>query len=175
MVAKVRVSFTGCPSAPGIIKHAMTVATALLSAAASVRVVELPNLPAKGDVTDWREAGATFHGLFLTADIATRVGSIDWERVSTNLDAQGSAMIENLLTPIECDALSMLYPNDDIFRSRVVMGRHGFGRGEYKYFAYPLPPLVGELREALYARLLPVANRWRAALGQGDWPWVRSR
>jgi hypothetical protein len=70
-------------------------------------------------------------------DIAGRVRSLDWERVSQDLDAQGSAMIEGLITREECDALAELYPIDDIFRSRVVMGRHGFGRGEYKYFSYP--------------------------------------
>jgi hypothetical protein len=99
------------------------------------------------------------------ADIATRVDSIDWKRVSKDLDTQGSAMIESLLTPAECDLLAMLYANDDIFRSRVVMARHGFGRGEYKYFAYPLPELVESLRTTLYPRLAPIANRWNTALG----------
>ena len=105
-------------------------------------------------------------GTFTSAnDVVRRVKSIDWERVSKNLDVQGNAMIEQLITPAECDALSQLYPNDDLFRSRVVMGRHGFGRGEYKYFAYPLPELVAGLRTALYPRLAPIANRWNTALG----------
>jgi hypothetical protein len=98
-------------------------------------------------------------------DVVRRVKSIDWELVSKNLDVQGSAMIEHLITPAVCEALARLYSNDDIFRSRVVMGRHGFGRGEYKYFAYPLPELVAGLRTALYPRLAPVANRWNTALG----------
>ena len=61
--------------------------------------------------------------------------------------------------------MAALYPEDEIFRSRIVMGRHGFGRGEYKYFAYPLPMPIGELRPALYARLQPIANRWNEAMG----------
>jgi uncharacterized protein len=93
------------------------------------------------------------------------VNSIDWERVSENLDAQGSAMIERLITPAECAALSMLYPIHDVFRSRVVMERHGFGRGEYKYFSYPLPDIVAGLRKAIYPRLVPIANRWNTAMG----------
>jgi uncharacterized protein len=99
------------------------------------------------------------------SDVAARVNSIDWERVSENLDAQGSAMIERLITPAECAALSMLYPIHDVFRSRVVMERHGFGRGEYKYFSYPLPDIVAGLRKAIYPRLVPIANRWNTAMG----------
>jgi uncharacterized protein len=98
-------------------------------------------------------------------DIAGRVRSLDWERVSQDLDAQGSAMIEGLITREDCDALAELYPIDDIFRSRVVMGRHGFERGEYKYFSYPLPDIIAGLRTAIYPRLAPIANRWNAAMG----------
>ncbi|MGH9631180.1 MAG: 2OG-Fe(II) oxygenase, partial [Bryobacteraceae bacterium] len=79
--------------------------------------------------------------------------------------AHGCATIEGLITRQECDALAELYPQDDIFRSRVVMARHGFGRGEYKYFSYPLPDLIAELRTAVYPRLVPIANRWNEALG----------
>jgi hypothetical protein len=96
---------------------------------------------------------------------AARVGMFDWERVSQDLDAQGSAMIERLLSPDECQALAALYPKDDLFRSRVVMERHGFGRGEYKYFSYPLPELIAGLRTAIYPHLVPIANRWNAAMG----------
>jgi uncharacterized protein len=98
-------------------------------------------------------------------DIAGRVKALDWERGSNDLDAQGCAMIEDLLTRDECDALAELYPVDGPFRSRVVMGQHGFGRGEYKYFSYPLPDIVGGLRTAIYLRLAPIANRWNAAMG----------
>jgi uncharacterized protein len=94
-----------------------------------------------------------------------RVAAVDWDGVATQLDAQGSAVIERLVSPAECGALAALYPVDDVFRSRVVMARHGFGRGEYSYFGYPLPDLVGGLRTALYPQLAPIANRWHAAMG----------
>ncbi|MEA2897122.1 MAG: uncharacterized protein QOJ84_2737 [Bradyrhizobium sp.] len=101
----------------------------------------------------------------LPSDIAARVAAIDWTRISADLDAQGSAVIDQLLTQQECAALAALYPDDTHFRSRIVMGRHGFGRGEYKYFSYPLPDLIAELRPALYAQLQSVANRWNEAMG----------
>ena len=97
--------------------------------------------------------------------IAARVAAIDWEQAEGDLDAQGCAVLKGLLSAEECRALALLYPDDQHFRSRVVMGRHGFGRGEYKYFCYPLPPLIAELRPALYARLCGVANRWNEAMG----------
>jgi len=93
---------------------------------------------------------------------------IDWDRVARDLDAQGSAVIGSVIGAAECDALAALYPVERHFRSRVVMARHGFGRGEYKYFGYPLPDLICTLRTALYARLAAVANRWNAALGIGE-------
>jgi uncharacterized protein len=97
--------------------------------------------------------------------VAARVKTLDWERVSQDLDAQGSAMIQRLLSPNECQAVAGLYPKDDIFRSRVVMGQHGFGRGEYKYFSYPLPDLIAGLRTTVYPHLVPIANRWNNAMG----------
>jgi len=98
-------------------------------------------------------------------EIARRVAAVEWPAVEADLEAQGAAVIKRLLTPVECHELSSLYQRDDIFRGRVVMARHGFGRGEYRYFDYPLPPLIGALRESLYARLTPVANRWYDAMG----------
>src|SRR5579871_6039005 len=86
-------------------------------------------------------------------DISARVDALDWPQIEADLDAQGCAVLKQLLTPEQCCALVALYPDDAQFRSRVVMGRHGFGRGEYKYFAYPLPELIAQLRPALYARL----------------------
>lgn len=101
------------------------------------------------------------------ADLSGRVAAVDWPRVDADLQAQGAAVIKRLLTPTECQALAALYPRDEVFRSRVVMARHGFGRGEYRYFRYPLPALIDGLRTALYPRLVPVANRWNEALGLG--------
>ncbi|HKN86551.1 MAG TPA: 2OG-Fe(II) oxygenase, partial [Nitrospiraceae bacterium] len=97
--------------------------------------------------------------------IADRVHAIAWEHVSEDLDADGSAILDRLLSSKECGELALLYSHDDIFRSRVVMARHGFGRGEYKYFRYPLPDLIADLRTVLYPYLVPIANRWNAAMG----------
>jgi uncharacterized protein len=99
------------------------------------------------------------------SDITARADAIDWAQARRELDAQGCAVLKGLLSPEECRALAALYPDDRHFRSKVVMGRHGFGRGEYKYFAYPLPDLIAGLRPALYARLRDVANRWNEAMG----------
>jgi hypothetical protein len=98
-------------------------------------------------------------------DIAARVEAIDWARVGGDLDAQGCAVLQDLLTPDECRALAAFYPDDTHFRSRIVMSRHGFGRGEYKYFSYPLPDPIAALRPALYSHLAGVANRWNEAMG----------
>ena len=97
--------------------------------------------------------------------IGARVAAIDWTKATSDLDAQGCAVLKALLTAEECNALSSLYPDDRVFRSRIVMGRHGFGRGEYKYFAYPLPQPIAELRPLLYTRLHGIANRWNEAMG----------
>ncbi len=97
--------------------------------------------------------------------ITARIEAVEWERVSQDLDAQGSAILGRLLSADECHTITELYPNDAIFRSRVVMARHGFGQGEYKYFSYPLPRLVADLRTAVYPHLVPIANRWNKAMG----------
>ncbi|HEX6495437.1 MAG TPA: 2OG-Fe(II) oxygenase [Acidobacteriaceae bacterium] len=96
--------------------------------------------------------------------IPERVDGVAWQRVEADLDAYGGAVLEHLLSPEECDAVASMYSEDVVFRSRVVMTRHGFGRGEYKYFRYPLPRVVEELRAHLYPRLAPIANRWNEAL-----------
>ena len=93
------------------------------------------------------------------------MNAIDWGQVGSELDAHGSAVIESLVSAGECDALAALYADDTRFRSRVVMGRHGFGRGEYKYFSYPLPEPIARLRSALYPPLAALANRWNSAMG----------
>ena len=100
-----------------------------------------------------------------SAPLITRVDELDWAQTAAELDAQGCAVLNSLLTPDECRTIAALYPDDAQFRSRIVMGRHGFGRGEYKYFAYPLPDLIAQLRPALYAHLHGVANRWNEAMG----------
>jgi hypothetical protein len=99
--------------------------------------------------------------------LATRIAALDWERLTADLDAHGCATTGPLLTSEQCTALAETYGGDDLFRSRVIMARHGFGRGEYKYFAYPLPELVATLRAALYPPLADVANRWNEAMGIG--------
>ena len=98
-------------------------------------------------------------------DIAARVAAIDWRDVSGSLGNSGWASLGRLLTASECASLSGLYNEDGPFRSTVVMARHGFGKGEYKYFAYPLPELVAALRPALYSGLAPIANAWNEAMG----------
>jgi len=101
----------------------------------------------------------------LTDDGAiARVDGLDWSQISKDLDEQGSALVRGVLSAEECRAVASLYPEESIFRSRVVMGRHGFGRGEYKYFSYPLPPIIQGLRAALYPRLSSVANHWNEAM-----------
>lgn len=93
------------------------------------------------------------------------MNGIDWERVGAELDAYGCAVLPALLDAEQCGAYAAAYAQDALFRSRVVMERHGFGRGEYRYFAYPLPPGLAALRAALYPPLARIANRWQAALG----------
>lgn len=89
----------------------------------------------------------------------------DWAGVERSLDERGNAVLPRLLTPAQCRQLADMYPSEDAYRATIVMARHGFGAGEYKYFAYPLPPLLEGLRHALYWRLVAVANRWNERLG----------
>lgn len=103
--------------------------------------------------------------LLSPGDLATRIAQVDWSGVETELDARGCAMLPSLLSPQDCAAAAALYDQPAGFRSRVVMSRHGFGRGEYQYFAYPLPDLVQPLRQAIYPRLAPIANRWNERMG----------
>jgi hypothetical protein len=97
--------------------------------------------------------------------IADRVAALDWQHIAASLDANGWAVMSSMLTPEECSSLSTTYEASEQFRSRIVMARHGFGRGEYQYFAYPLPVLVASLRTALYPPLSGVANRWNETMG----------
>ena len=102
--------------------------------------------------------------------IADRIASLDWPGIAAALDARGSATTGPILTAQECAGLAALYAEDAPFRSRVVMARHGFGSGEYKYFATPLPETIAALRAALYTPLAETANRWQALLGGRGYP-----
>jgi len=97
-------------------------------------------------------------------DIANRLATLSWQRIAQDLDHHGNAVITRLLSPSDCGAIADWYADDALFRSRVVMASHGFGRGEYKYFSYPLPQLIGTLRESFYPWLAPIANRWNESL-----------
>ncbi len=98
-------------------------------------------------------------------EVSEQVKALDWERIDAELSGYGSAVIKSLLSVGECESLAGCYPNDEMFRSRIVMARHGFGRGEYKYFRYPLPEKIAALRAALYPPLSRVANRWNEIMG----------
>lgn len=100
-----------------------------------------------------------------SGDIEARVAAIGWREAGESLGSCGWAPLGRLLTASECKQLAELYDAGECFRSTVVMARHGFGRGEYKYFAYPLPDLVAALRPALYAGLAPIADGWNEAMG----------
>ena len=94
-----------------------------------------------------------------------RLQRLDWRTLEEELDTQGSTVLKGVLSPRECAAIAQLYQADEPFRSRIVMSRHGFGRGEYKYFAYPLPDIIQNLRTELYSRLFSLANRWNEEMG----------
>jgi len=93
---------------------------------------------------------------------------IDWRAVETELDTRGWSVIRRLLDTADSDAIAGLYEDDGLFRSRIVMARHGFGRGEYRYFRYPLPRPVESLRTQLYPPLATIANRWQARMGKSE-------
>jgi hypothetical protein len=126
--------------------------------AAPVREVNL-----RKDRAEIREA-AGLKGLMS----AGKVEAANWNRVGEEIDAFGCAVVGPLLSPKDCAFLSAAYDEDEMFRSKVVMARHGYGRGEYKYFSYPLPKIVAELREALYPRLAAIANGWNEAMGKPE-------
>ena len=106
----------------------------------------------------------------MTTDIPARIAALPWSSLAADLDARGCATTGPLLSAEECAGLAASYDDEAGFRSRIVMARHGFGMGEYKYFAYPLPVSVATLRAALYPPLAAVANRWAAALGTAGYP-----
>lgn len=105
------------------------------------------------------------------SSMAQRLAEIAWPEAAAGLWQNGYARLGNVLAPAECEQLRGLYSRTELFRSRIEMARYRFGRGEYQYFADPLPPLVSELRRELYARLFAIANEWMAKLGMaGDFP-----
>jgi hypothetical protein len=104
------------------------------------------------------------HDIVPTA-VAARVQTLDWEKLSRDLDACGNSIIRTLLEPRDCAALIDMYRLDGLFRNRVIMARHGFGRGEYRYFRYPLPDIIHSLRTSMYSHLAQIANRWNQTLG----------
>lgn len=97
--------------------------------------------------------------------LSKKIDRLDWLSVSNDLDGQGHAVIQHLLLARECEHVRALYECDELFRRRIVMGQHGFGRGEYQYFAYPLPAIIARLRTSLYPHLAPIANRWNRLMG----------
>jgi hypothetical protein len=99
--------------------------------------------------------------------VEARIARYDWKALASELSTYGCAVIEALLTPEECGEIASLYPHEEHFRSHVIMSRHGFGKGEYRYFKYPLPHLLSGARSALYTRLAPVANEWNERMGDG--------
>jgi uncharacterized protein len=98
--------------------------------------------------------------------IAERVASLDWPRISVDLNQYGCATTGVIVTPSECEELTRGYDDGALFRSQVIMARHGFGRGEYKYYAYPLPDPIAALRTSLYPHFASIANDWESALGK---------
>jgi len=96
---------------------------------------------------------------------ARRVDAFDWKRIDDDLDREGSAIVRQLIEPERCAEYAAMYQQDANFRNRVVMARHGYGRGEYKYFRYPLPDPIFALRESIYPKLVPLANRWNESMG----------
>ncbi|MGY5805566.1 2OG-Fe(II) oxygenase [Rhizobium hainanense] len=108
---------------------------------------------------------SSFAPAFAEPFTMAQVDAYDWSSLAGELDGFGCAILPKLLAPEECDAISRLYPEERHFRSHIIMARHGFGRGEYRYFNYPLPGLLGGLRTALYPHLADIANRWNERMG----------
>jgi uncharacterized protein len=108
---------------------------------------------------------------FAVASAEARVAAYDWQALAGELDNYGCAVLPKLLSPEECRAIAGLYSDESQFRSHIIMARHGFGKGEYRYFKYPLPDLLAGLRTALYPRLAGVANEWNGRMGnEGRYP-----
>lgn len=96
---------------------------------------------------------------------ASKVGLLNWQQIAADLNETGNSLLKGILSARECETLASLYGCEELFRSRIMMSRHGFGRGEYRYFRYPLPEILQELRSSFYERLVPIANQWNQAMG----------
>src|SRR5258708_17126199 len=101
----------------------------------------------------------------LTSSGQGRISRYDWTTIASDLSSYGAAVLEKLLTKKECEGIAALYTEEEHFRSHIIMARHGFGKGEYRYFNYPLPSLLDGLRTLLYSRLAPIANQWHERMG----------
>lgn len=99
-------------------------------------------------------------------EIKERIGNLNWADIKADLDNKGYTIVKTVLTADECDNLTAQYPDDQLYRKTVIMERHNYGRGEYKYFKYPLPGLIQQLRESIYPHLAPVANNWMELLSK---------
>jgi hypothetical protein len=149
-------------ASPGVrrrLADATLVITRTLDGAAMPLTALLPNPDTRLNRLNTRASPAS--------SLADRLDAQLWRAIEDDLDQRGYALIPGLLNDTECDTLAALYRHDAPFRSRVVMARHGFGSGEYRYFAYPLPDIVAGMRRLLYARLFALANRWAERLGTG--------
>ena len=103
--------------------------------------------------------------------LAQKIAEIDWHSVGENLDCAGFAKVDRLISPEQCQGLNNLYENDDAFRATIDMQRFGFGSGQYRYFCYPLPPIIEQIRQGFYQHLAPIANRWYQCLNSSQqWP-----
>ena len=101
----------------------------------------------------------------MTVSAEARVAAYDWRSLASELDSYGCVVLPQLLSSAECSTIAALYSDESHFRSHVYMARHGFGKGEYRYFKYPLPGLLSGLRTALYPHLASVANEWNGRMG----------
>jgi hypothetical protein len=117
------------------------------------------------DEERWQAVVQKDHSASQMLGIPNRVAALDWQEITEDLNDRGCAVAKSVLAPEECQALAGMYDEDKYFRSRIVMARHGFGRGEYKYWAYLLPDTVAALRSALYQQLFEIANRWNKIMG----------
>ena len=149
----------------GYVKHRVFFADEATAIAAGYRpcAVCMPQQHA-----NWKKAQAATETGGGRDSLEARIAALDWTAVDGALGRDGFAVLPSLLRPGQCEEIASYFAEDERFRSRIVMERYAFGRGEYKYFSYPLPDTVGRLRQSLYPHLAPMANRWHAAMRIGE-------